>query len=113
MLLPQANRAVIDPVKLHGYLLSTSHPIGRFKARFFGALGFRAARWFELEDALRTQHLNKQARLGPPDPRGRFFTIGATKLQGPAGEASVLSVWLVRNDEDFPRFVTAYPGGDR
>jgi len=26
---------VIDPAKLHGYLLAASHPLGRFKPRFF------------------------------------------------------------------------------
>jgi len=111
MLLPDADRAVIDPIKLHGYLLSASHPIGRFKARFFGALGFTAARWSELEDALRTQHLRSEAQPSLPDPQGRFYTIRA-KLQGPVGASFVRSVWMVRTGEDFPRFVTAYPGGD-
>jgi hypothetical protein len=31
-MLPNADQAIIDPVKRQGYLLSTSHPIGRFKA---------------------------------------------------------------------------------
>jgi hypothetical protein len=35
VLLPNPDRAVIDPVKLHGYLLAASHPLGRFTPRFF------------------------------------------------------------------------------
>jgi Domain of unknown function (DUF6883) len=32
--IPNADRAIIDPMKLHGYLLSPSHPIGRLKAAY-------------------------------------------------------------------------------
>jgi len=38
VLLRNAELAEIDPQKLHGYLLSKAHPVGRFKARFFAAL---------------------------------------------------------------------------
>jgi len=48
---PNAERALIDRAKLTDYLLSPSHPIGRFKARFFNRLGFRADAWEELEHA--------------------------------------------------------------
>jgi len=44
VLLPNAYLAEIDPQKLHGYLLSKTHPVGRFKARFFAALGYAAER---------------------------------------------------------------------
>jgi hypothetical protein len=43
--IPGAQEALIDRAKLEDYLLSTEHPIGRFKARFFTALGFTAADW--------------------------------------------------------------------
>ena len=110
MLLPNADAAVIDPVKLHGYLLSTDHPIGRFKARFFHALGFVAHRWQELEIALRVQHLSQEAQLHEAGSHGRAYQIRAI-LTGPGGvSAEVVSVWFVRRGETNPRFVTAYPG---
>lgn len=34
MRIPNADRAVIEPAKLRGYVLSRSHPVGRFKAAF-------------------------------------------------------------------------------
>jgi hypothetical protein len=111
VLLPNADDAVVDPVKLRDYLLSTVHPLGRFKARFFGALGFSADRWPELESALRTQHLTQQAEPGAVIRSGQKFTIQAI-LTGPNGQAAVVvSVWFVRVGESVPRFVTAYPGG--
>ena len=111
MLLPNADEAVIEPAKLRDYLLSTVHPLGRFKARFFSALGFSADRWQELESALRTQHLSQDGDLAPRMPSGQKFTIRAI-LTGPNGQsAAVVSVWFIRASETTPRFVTAYPGG--
>ncbi len=110
MLLPNAGLAEIDPQKLHGYLLSTSHPVGRFKARFFAALGYSAERWQELEADLRGQHLTQDADAGEATSYGQLFTIRAI-LKGPNGQAAlVLSVWFLANAGAAPRFVTAYPG---
>jgi hypothetical protein len=110
VLLPDADRAEIDPEKLHGYLLSTTHPIGRFKARFFRALGYSAEQWLELEADLRGQHLSQDAEPGHISAHGQVFTIRAT-LEGPNGaSAIVLSVWFIAKAGGPPRFVTAYPG---
>lgn len=110
MILPNANRAEIDPEKLRGYLLSPTHPVGRFKARFFAALGYSADEWQTLEADLRIQHLSQDAEPGVRTPYGRPFTIQAI-LRGPNGEsASVVSVWFVREIGAVPHFVTAYPG---
>jgi len=43
MKLPNAERAVIDERKVREYLLSKSHPIGRFKATFLARAGFEVA----------------------------------------------------------------------
>lgn len=98
-------------MKLHGYLLSTSHPVGRFKARFFTALGYTADEWQALEADLRIQHLNQPAEPGPSVSKGQTYTIRAI-LVGPNGQSAlVLSVWFVRAQTGIPHFVTAYPGG--
>ena len=110
MLLPNADDAVIDPAKLRDYLLSTEHPVGRFKARFFSALGFSVNRWQELDSAFRTQHLTQEVESTAVVSGGQKFTIRAM-LIGPNGQsAGVVSVWFIRTGEAIPRFVTAYPG---
>lgn len=43
MKLPKAESVRIDERKVRGYLLSQTHPVGRFKARVFAALGFDEA----------------------------------------------------------------------
>jgi len=111
VLLPNAERAEIESAKLRDYLLSTAHPLGRFKARFFGALGFTTARWEELEAAFREQHLTRDAEPGPAAAHGQKYTIQAI-LKGPNGQSAiVVSVWFIGVGESMPRFVTAYPGG--
>jgi hypothetical protein len=51
--LPSIESAVVDPKKIRDYLLSTSHPLGRFKASFFLALGYTTSSWDLLANDLR------------------------------------------------------------
>ena len=105
-----AATAVIPQEKLTRYLLSHEHPIGRFKARFFASLGYTEAEWTRLADDLRSQHLSVDAEEASRTRFGRKFVITAP-LTGPNGaSASVCSVWIVREGESEPRFVTAYRG---
>ena len=113
MQIPNADRAVIDPAKLHGYLLSRNHPVGRFKAAFFLTLGSSSEGWRQLETDLRDQHLSQDATREERTRYGQKYAIRAT-LVGPSGSsAEVVSVWVVRTGEEFPRFLTAYPEGGR
>lgn len=113
MLLPDADRAEVDPSKLRDYLLSPTHPVGRFKARFFNALGYLAAEWQTLEADFRIQHLGQPATPGPKLASGQSYTIRSI-LKGPNGQAAmVVSVWFIGIADDVPRLVTAYPGDDR
>jgi len=42
MKLPNAEHAVVDERKVQDYLLSRSHPVGRFKAAFLARGGFNS-----------------------------------------------------------------------
>ena len=109
MSLPEGSRAVIEPAKLRDYLLSSTHPVGRFKAVFFHALGYSADDWQTLEADLRELARTHEAVAGQVSPYGTKYEMHAT-LTGPNGRtAGIVAVWILRNDEDFPRFVTAYP----
>ena len=48
-----ADRAVVEPAMLRDYLLSPTHPVGRFKAAFFLALRYSTDDWRQLEADLR------------------------------------------------------------
>ena len=78
------DRAVIEPAKLRDYLLSPTHPVGRFKAPFFLALGYSGAEWSRLEADIPGQHLPREAVPAPPTPYGQKYIIRDT-LVGPGG----------------------------
>ncbi|MFI5307497.1 MAG: DUF6883 domain-containing protein [Polyangiales bacterium] len=40
MKIPGAELAIVDPEKVRDYLLSPTHPVGKFKSVFFAALGY-------------------------------------------------------------------------
>jgi len=110
MKLPAAERAVIAPAKIRDYLLSTSHPVGRFKAPFFASLGYTNANWRRLEEDLRDLAVSGDAELGKRSPYGQKYEIRGT-LNGPSGRsAEVLTVWIILFGGDAPQFVTAFPG---
>jgi hypothetical protein len=110
--LPGAATAIVDPAKVRDYLLSSDHPVGHAKARFFTALGFTQENWPQLRDALLRLAFEADAQPEPESPFGQKYVLRGI-IQGPgptAGRATVETVWIVLNGETVPRFVTAYPG---
>lgn len=109
MKIPGAERAYVGEAKVRDYLLSPAHRVGGAKARFFQQLGFERESWAALESELLSL-AKQEAQLGGATRFGQKYVVLGT-MQGPSGRvAQVLVVWIVLNGEDFPRFVTAYPG---
>lgn len=109
MSLPNVDRAVIDAAKVRDYLLSEAHPVGRFKAAFFMALGYSAGRWDLLRDDFLALARAGTAAPGKPSPFGRILQVDGI-LTGPSGRSvAVRTVWIVDAGEQTPRFITAYP----
>ena len=109
-MLPAAERAYIDPAKVRDYLLSSMHPVGRFKAAVFQALGYRTEEWEKLRDDLLALARRTEAVPGQTSPFGQKYEVSGT-LRGPNGrEAKFTCVWLVPIDGEPPRFITAFPG---
>jgi hypothetical protein len=110
MKLPETERAFIDPVKVRDYLLNPFHTVGSSQAFFFTTLGFAHRRWPALYRALLDLASRGEAEAGKGSEHGQKYTVRGT-ITGPNGrEAYIVSVWIVRNEEDFPRLVTAFPG---
>jgi hypothetical protein len=103
----------VDPEKLVGYLLSDSHPLGQRKARYFRALGFRAATPHELGEALvRHGRENPVASREATQFGSKYVVDGPFRV--PSGERVELRlVWFVETGAAVARFVTAYPMGRR
>jgi hypothetical protein len=106
--LPNAEKAIIDPRKIRDYLLSSVHPVGRFKSHFFGRLGFSGETWHEFRRQLEGIALHEDAEISGRTDYGQKYIVRGT-IAGMAGSVKVLTVWIVLDGEDVPRFVTAYP----
>lgn len=103
-----AAAAVIPAEKLRDYLLSSAHPIGRYKSTFFRSLGYAQDQWHVLERDLRA-HLSNDARSIGLTEYGQKFSVSGL-LSGPNGRsAAVVTVWIILTGERTPRFVTAFP----
>jgi hypothetical protein len=107
--LPGVANAVIEPRKLRDYLLSHSHPVGRTKSEFFARLGYTREDWHVLAADLRRLAEEAEAVETVRTEFGTKYEIRG-ELVGPAGrQAGIVTAWIILVEEDFPRFVTAYP----
>ena len=110
MLLPRRESAYIPPAKLTGYLLSETHPVGRFKARFFYAVGYDSTNAQSLERALINIAHEQEVTDTISTSYGRIYVIDGT-LQTPRGtDLQIRTVWIIVPGESSSRLVTAYPG---
>jgi hypothetical protein len=108
MRVPNRDKAIIDVRKVREYLLSSTHPVGRFKAKYFSGLGYDADVWTTLEAHLR-ESLESEKVEAIEGEFGATFVVRSV-VTSPSGTISRLTtVWIVLNGEENPRFVTAYP----
>lgn len=74
MRLPNGDQAVIGPRRLQEYLLSTEHPVGRFKAAWSKRQGFTLEDWQTLDAELRRLAAEGEAEAGTREDVPRFVT---------------------------------------
>lgn len=95
--------------KLERYSLNMQHPKGKDKAILFrNRLGITLENKAILEVALLKCAVNQEAEIYKKDNYGtqydlKFFMTTET------GSSWVLSCWMIRTDEDFPRLTNTYP----
>jgi predicted ATP-grasp superfamily ATP-dependent carboligase len=107
--LPNAENAIIASDKLTDYLLSRSHLIGRWKARFFASIGFSETRVDELKNALIDVAKNGEVKATIRTDFGVKYVVEGV-ISGPSGRrAVILTVWFIKTGQDRPRLITAYP----
>jgi hypothetical protein len=106
--LPRASDVRIAEEKVRGYLLSPTHPVGRFKARVFARLGFdpQSADVFVAE--IRRIAVEGEVAEVEDIAFGRKYTVPGD-LKGPAGSARVLTVWILEHGQTDVRLVSVRP----
>ena len=108
MKLPRPEQVRLDPRKVREYLLSKTHPVGRFKARFFAALGFDETSTEPFVAEVRRIALVGEVSQVEDTGFGRKYTVPG-ELSGPAGNAQVLTVWIEEVGQPDVRLVTVRP----
>lgn len=108
MKLPNAERAVVDPVKLRDYCLDSRHPRGKHKARVFEtALGMTRADAGELKRLILASVPGTDCEVGAPDIYGERFLCDA-EIRFRGRSATIRTAWIIRRSEDFPRLTTCF-----
>jgi hypothetical protein len=108
MKLPSGDRADVG-TKIEDYVLNPRHREGRHKARVFeSVLGITLAN----REVLRQAILSAAENSENAEPRGNNghgeVYILRFPMETQRGRATVLTVWIIRDGEDFPRLVTCY-----
>ena len=109
MKLPNREKAYIPLPKLHNYLLSKMHSIGKWKAGFFLSCGFDAKNVNELERHLIAIAQSEDVREVIPSAHGTKFVIDGLLQTLDGRSVQIRTIWIIDGGEDRPRFVTAYP----
>jgi len=108
MKLPNGDRADLG-TKLEDYSLNPLHRHGQHKARVFeSALGITLANKEILSRALFALAANSNdfAALGD-NGFGETFVL-RFRLATDQGSPTILSAWIIRHNEDFPRLTTCF-----
>lgn len=107
--LPNAETSVIDASKLTDYLLSSSHPIGKAKAKFFTAFGFCAEAADQMKDALLQHGRTRPVIEQTESEHGVKYVVECGIATPDERNPCIRTVWIVEVGQTSPRLVTAYP----
>jgi methyl coenzyme M reductase gamma subunit len=106
--LPNGNQAQLGD-KLDRYVLNPQHPKGKDKATLFkNRLGITLENKKILEDTLLEVAINHEATIYKQDNYGTQYDIKFL-MTTEVGKSLVISCWIIRADEDFPRLTNTYP----
>jgi len=107
--LPHRNNVLISREKLVQYILSETHALGRFKAKFFQSLGFNKTNVHLFEESLRTIAKFKDVKDVISSPYGTKYVLDG-RVKTPTGKIVKLrTVRIIEKGQNRPRFVTTYP----
>ena len=109
MELPNKSKAHIAPNKISDYLLSEYHIVGKSKAKLLRSFGFNETNINQLESALIHIAQNNIVNEESKSSFGIKYVIDGI-LKTPNGiQIKMRTVWIIENNKEEPRFVTAYP----
>lgn len=109
MKLPYRQNAYIPKAKLIEYLLSQTHAVGKFKAKFFYKLGFNQSTVSIFERALLDIAQSKEIKEELSTVYGTKYVIDG-KINTPSNKTvKIRTIWILEKGLKKPRFITVYP----
>jgi hypothetical protein len=109
MKIPNRRNAEVTESKVLDYLLSLGHPEGESKAKFFLRWGFTLEAWTMLAAALVKQANDNDYTSAVKGRYGTKYIVVAPIVAPKGTTPPVKTIWIVSEDEEFPRLITAYP----
>lgn len=109
MKLPNKNNAFVSQSKLEKYLLSNTHPVGKFKSRFFKSIGFSKGSSQKLKQSILEIAQGQSVKEVVTTKYGKKYIIDGLIKSSSGKVAKIRTVWVIEEDQEKPRFVTAYP----
>lgn len=109
MLIPNAEKAMIDLRKLRDYCLNLEHDDGKHKARLFlSMLGMTAENSEALRQILLEVIRTHEAQLGRQDEFGQRYTLDFM-IEWQRRSATLRSGWIIEHGSEIPKLTTCYP----
>ena len=109
MKLPNQKNASVSLSKISDYLISETHPVGKWKAKIFQSHGYTQKNIDSLRDGLLSIANEEEVNDIINTIYGTKYIINGN-LKTPSGkELNVKTIWIIDTGQEIPRFVTAYP----
>ncbi|MBD2654838.1 MULTISPECIES: DUF6883 domain-containing protein [Synechocystis] len=109
MLLPNAQKAVVDIRKLRDYCLNLEHEDGKHKARLFlSNFGITDDDAEELRQILLAVVQSNEVKLGRKDAFGQRYTLDFD-IEWQNRSGTLRSAWIIEHGSEVPRLTTCYP----
>ena len=109
MKLPNSEQAIVPEKKLIGYILSETHAVGKFKARFFRDLGFNETNVVVLRKELLNLAKYNEVKSFEQSNYGTKYIVDGSILTPRKQSVKIRTVWIIEKGKTGPIFVTAYP----
>jgi hypothetical protein len=113
MPLPGRDEVVVSERKVRNYLLSSTHPVGRYKAAWLISLGFSAATWRKLVESLENHAAACELAADERSAFGIRYVLEGPLMTPDGRNPPARSVWFIEEGSDRLRFVTLYPLRER
>ncbi|WP_417372196.1 DUF6883 domain-containing protein [Gelidibacter japonicus] len=111
--MPNNTKAVVDANKITDYLLSDTHEIGKHKAAFFKSFGFDKSSPPIFEEALKNHAVEREIVNNYGSPFGKKYQLECDIETPDKRNPCIVSIWIIENDTQEPRFITAYPAKEK